>query len=674
MEGASAMSKIAMEKGYLRFEWMYKTASGEPLPAETTLVRVALRGGYCLAGYIRDLREVKAREKMARQAEEMNREMEIMSKAAQAASESKIAFLASMSHEIRTPMNAIIGMSSLIRTDNLDAEQLAFFNDIKFMSGALLQIINDILDFSKIEMGKLVLTPVHFDLLKLYDNIVSLTRFMAERKGLKYFCSFDADVIRVVHGDDVRLRQIITNLLSNAIKYTSEGSINFGVKRVVSNGKDCTVFIVSDTGIGIRKHDMPRLFEKFAQFDLKKNHNVSGAGLGLHITKQLVEMMNGSINVNSEYGTGTTFTVAVPLVPGQLNESDSHENVCFVSDGSASVLVVDDNEINLRVACAYLAKSNIKADTAANGAEALYKIQQKQYHLVFMDHMMPDMDGVEVTARIRALNGRKYKTMPIIALSANAISGVRDFFIKNGMNDYLSKPIESQSLNRVLAKWLPGMMTGAGAVCEAPGVEKHGAAGVRLNIDRAEGLKNCADDAALYRRMLEDFASVHGCDLYKIEMLVSEGDCNAAMRVAHTLKSTSALIGARSLSRAAMNVEKSLRDHCGAPDTECMESLSVAFEAVIKELEGDVRPSLAVFESELASSRLDRTNALILIERLSPLLKSNNTDALAMVGEILEILSPVGDGCDALIRGIEDFEFGTASEVLDTIRRHIVES
>jgi CheY-like chemotaxis protein/anti-sigma regulatory factor (Ser/Thr protein kinase) len=347
-----------------------------------------------------------------------------------------------------------------MRTDNLDDKQKSFFDDIKKMSRALLQIINDILDFSKIEAGKLDLTPTHFNLLDLVNNICSLCQFMAESKELEFRHSFDLDVPRIVYGDDVRVHQIITNILNNAIKYTAEGMVSLRVKRVYEHDQGYISFIVKDTGIGIREEDFSKLFSAFDQLDLQKNRKISGTGLGLSISGRLAGLMGGRIDVESEYGKGSVFTVLLPLPGGDpsLVGDDSEPHSHVVSDGRANVLVVDDNRTNIKVALAWLDTHNIQADSAESGAEAIERAREKRYHLLFMDHMMPGMDGIEATARIRALEDEWYRTAPIVALSANAVKGMRDVFLSSGMDDFLAKPIEARELNRVLKKWLPGDM------------------------------------------------------------------------------------------------------------------------------------------------------------------------------------------------------------------------
>ncbi|MDR1586112.1 MAG: PAS domain-containing protein, partial [Treponema sp.] len=253
------------ETGYRHFRWTYRSLSGEEIPVDTVFVKAPWERGDRFASYSRDLREEIANEKRIKEADALSREMEIEARSAQSANEAKSRFLAAMSHEIRTPMNAVIGMSDLMRTDNLDETQKDFFEDIKKMSRALLQIINDILDFSKIEAGQMELLPVNFNLLELYDNICSLSRFSAGIKELEFRCSFAADVPHVIFGDDVRIRQVIVNIINNAVKYTREGSVEFRVTKRRENEKDLLVFSVKDTGIGIREEDFQKIFDRFRQ-------------------------------------------------------------------------------------------------------------------------------------------------------------------------------------------------------------------------------------------------------------------------------------------------------------------------------------------------------------------------------------------------------------------------
>ena len=577
------------EKGSQYFEWTYRNALGELIPVETIMVKVPWETGDRFACYSRDLREARENELRIRKADLLNREMEIEARSAQAANEAKSRFLASMSHEIRTPMNAIIGMSDLMRTDNFDKTQQEFFEDIKSMSRALLQIINDILDFSKIEAGKMEIIPVHFSLAELCDHVASMSRFTASAKELKFAHFIDPEVPAVIFGDDVRIRQIITNILSNAIKYTRSGSVDFQVYKTREENRDCIAFTVKDTGPGIREDAIPKLFGVFEQADNRANRGITGTGLGLSISKQLAAMMGGDIRMASVYGEGSVFTFILPLVEGNpaLIEQEGFASFVIAKEG-ARVLVVDDNEISRKVAVAYLVRHNIRAEIASNGFEAIEKIKAACYDLVLMDHMMPGMDGVEATRRIRLLEGEKFKTLPVVALSANAVSGARETFLAAGMNDFISKPIDPKAINRCLLKWLrPDKVTlqsrAGGPAIARPVPAASGQAARGLILNRVAGLQNAAGDQDLYTMLLENFRRDHSNDAEKIGTALKNGDTETARRIGHTLKGTAAIIGADNLSQAAALFEKSLVEKNAASTGEAA-ALRNALDAMLGEI------------------------------------------------------------------------------------------
>lgn len=379
---------------------------------------------------------------------------------------SKVTFMSNISHEVRIPINNIMGLNEMILRDSNEDKIREYADGINVESNELLSLINDILDFSKIENGKLKIMPQKFELSSIIEKIINENAANAEAKGLIFSVSANNDMPEYIYGDDVRIKQIITNLVTNAIKYTDTGSVNINMDYELTSGRNIKLKIsVTDTGRGIKNEYIPKLFESY---DLIRNSHdkiMEGTGFGLAITKRIIELMNGTIAVESKYGNGSIFSVMVPVVSlldekiGDYRErlkrkkagrSKYHES--FTAP-KARVLFVDDNAVNLKISKLLLKETRMEIDTAVSGAEALECVKRDAYDIVFIDHMMPVMDGVETLARMK-YDGL-IKNTPVIALTANAVSGARDMYIDYGFADYLSKPIDSRLLEKMLIKWLP---------------------------------------------------------------------------------------------------------------------------------------------------------------------------------------------------------------------------
>ncbi|MDR2478733.1 MAG: response regulator [Treponema sp.] len=375
---------------------------------------------------------------------------------AEAASKAKSDFLAVMSHEIRTPMNAILGLNEILARTELNPLQSKYLSDIRKSANSLLTIINDILDFSKIEAGKLEIVYSNYNLRSLLENLFTMFNILYRAKKLALNFSIDDNIPCSVYGDENRTRQILTNILSNAMKYTKEGHVDFSAW-MDSGGADGTEtlrFDTRDTGIGIREEDTEKLFKPFEQLDIRKNRNIVGTGLGLAICYRLCQLMGGDLWLKSEYGRGSCFSVAIPYVPATEQAEESEFDSGDFAAPDAQILVVDDIDINLEVCSAMLEGFKINAALANSGRQAIELAAANRYDIIFMDHMMPEMDGIETAHHIRSLN-RDGETVPIIALTANVINGAEQMFMENKFNGLLAKPIEVPALNQCLRQWLP---------------------------------------------------------------------------------------------------------------------------------------------------------------------------------------------------------------------------
>ncbi|GHS92648.1 hypothetical protein FACS1894139_11940 [Planctomycetales bacterium] len=394
-----------------------------------------------------------------------NQELVVLNRAAQAASAAKSSFLAQMSHEIRTPMNAIIGMSELARRDYGTPSGLEHIGDIQQAGANLLAIINDILDFSKIEAGGLAVNCAPYEIASVFNDARHIIASRIGEKNLEFTCSIAPEIPARLLGDAVRVRQILLNLLSNAVKYTPQGFVKFFADcEFIDAASVRLTFIVDDSGIGIKPEDLPALFGEFKRLDGSRNANIEGTGLGLSIARNLCRAMGGEITVTSEYRSGSTFTATImqkyedrrplgDIANAGVAPANSADAVRFLAP-TARVLVVDDIATNLKVANGLLADYQMQIDTCLSGEDAVALARKNEYDVIFMDHMMPEMDGIEATKLIREL-GERWRNLPIIALTANAVGGMREMFLASGFNDFLSKPIDTEKLNALLEQWLP---------------------------------------------------------------------------------------------------------------------------------------------------------------------------------------------------------------------------
>lgn len=522
-------------------------------------------------------------EEKIRESNKLRQEKEMAEHANQIKSE----FLARMSHEIRTPINAVIGMNEMVLRESKDEDISTYAGNIDTASRNLLALINDILDFSKIESGKTQIENHDYELIHIIKNAYNMIQIRAKQKKLTLHIDVDGQLPYKLHGDGNRVQQILINLLSNAVKYTAKGSVTLRVSgECTEPDKVSLLFEVADTGIGIKPEDQERLFKDFERLDMNKNRNIEGTGLGLAISYRLALLMDGKLSATSEYGKGSVFALALPQ---QIVENDpiSNHKERYTKEHSAAqeyvqqfvapdarVLAVDDNEMNLMVVKNLLKKTKVQVVCCSSGAECLEAVKEDSYDLILLDHMMPGMDGIETLSYLRRMEKWEKQPIPVIALTANAIEGVKEQYLEAGFDDYMSKPIDSFELEKMLLKYIPEekckKVEAVVNQSESAGNEQ---ADNQKELSREEsktvestdkevllqpeiGMQYCGGSEELYAEVLQMF-----CDMKKDKQNAMQGFYDAAdwknytIQV-HALKSGALNVGGKTLSQLAAELEK----------------------------------------------------------------------------------------------------------------------
>lgn len=599
------------------------------------------------------------------------------------ANRAKTNFVSNMSHEIRTPMNSIVGITEILLRSRHSPKEQEYLLNIQSSGRVLLTIINDVLDCSKMEAGKMQLFDEPYDTCSLFHDLRISMENRIGHSGLELIYDIDPDIPCTLKGDMGRIRQIITNLVNNAIKYTEKGSIRFTVRvRQKNADKVMLYYAVEDTGIGIRKEDQKILFDAFQRVEIDRNRYVEGTGLGLTISQNLVNMMGGVIEVESEYGKGSKFyftieqTIIDPTPVSAVNYNGQKDNVtekeaeCLFIAPEAHILLVDDNELNLVVAKELLKPLRMQIDTAENGLQAVKMVRGSQYDLVLMDHMMPVMDGIVATKTIRELPDEKYKKLPIIALTANAMVDARKEFLNAGMNGFVAKPIDFTRICNQLKLWLPKEL-----VQEVPGEE---AKQLLMNdisdseiqpenpetgFSFEEGVKHCGSKAALMKTIRIFYRTIDS-KANKIEQCLKEGLISDYVIEVHALKSSALLIGAVPLSEAA----KELEDYGKQGKTEVLEEKTPDVLTLYRDLKNILRPYAE--KEEDAKKEFSDGEWITALQQIHQCIEQFDLDGVDQIMEQLEeyqVPECIRESMDQLRVYVADVSMEEIMELTDTM-------
>ncbi len=609
-----------------------------------------------------------------------NRKLSEAALEANQANDAKSYFLSTMSHDIRTPMNAILGLNEMVLRDSHDETIIGYSENIRTAGNTLLGIINDILDFSKIEAGKMDIINVDYSVVTVLNDIVNMVQKKAEEKGLAFNMDIDGEIPMILHGDEIRIKQIITNILSNAVKYTKEGSVTFsaGYEKIPEKPDAIILKIsVADTGIGIKPEDMDRLFKAFERIEEKRNRNIEGTGLGMTIAQTFLTMMGSQLQVSSVYGEGSVFSFDLEqkvvrwdpvgnyedAFKRSLEERHGYHEKFTAPD--ADVLVVDDTPVNLTVFESLLKRTKIRIDTAESGDEAIPMYKNKHYDVIFLDHMMPNKDGIETLTEMRGLKGTPNDETTFICLTANAISGMREMYINAGFNDYLTKPINSDRLEVMLLQYLPKDKI------EAPSEEEENGDCVlpeflyhldEINVNT--GLMHCGNGDS-YMATLEMYLDTAAKNADDIEKFWAAGDIKNTTTKVHALKSTSRVIGALELGEFAARLEKA----GDSGDTETLGRELPKLISQYRKLAEDLEPL-----NELEAPKEDDDWPLITMEELndayralSEFCASFDFESVVHVARSLEkyrIPEEEAARVDAIIKAVDNFDYEMIPDII----------
>ena len=599
------------------------------------------------------------------------------------ANRAKTNFVSNMSHEIRTPMNSIVGITEILLRSRHSPKEQEYLLNIQSSGRVLLTIINDVLDCSKMEAGKMQLFDEPYDTCSLFHDLRISMENRIGHSGLELIYDIDQDIPCKLKGDMGRIRQVIINLVNNAIKYTEKGSVRFSVHvRQKNTDKVMLYYEVADTGIGIRKEDHKILFDAFQRVEMDRNRYVEGTGLGLTISQNLVNMMGGVIEVESEYGKGSRFfftieqTIIDPTPVSAVNYNGQKDNVtekeaeCLFIAPEAHILLVDDNELNLVVAKELLKPLRMQIDTAENGLQAVKMVRGSQYDLVLMDHMMPVMDGIEAAKAIRALPEDKYQKLPIIALTANAMVDARKEFLNAGMNGFVAKPIDFARICNQLKLWLPKDLVRDVPKEEAKKLLADDLSDreiqpedPQMGFSFEEGVNHCGSKAALMKTIRIFYRTIDS-KANKIEQCLKEGLIGDYVIEVHALKSSALLIGAVPLSEAA----KELEDYGKQGKTEVLEEKTPDVLTLYRDLKNILRPYAE--KEEDAKKEFSDGEWITALQQIHQCIEQFDLDGVDQIMEQLEeyqVPECIRESMDQLRVYVADVSMEEIMELTDTM-------